>query len=302
MKFAPVDIGVFMIETRSAKRPYVSRTTDKRDELPKIQNIVAPKRSDVASGSMDKTTLKGMIPHKLLTPEVEKSPKVAEISNQAIWKLRFPSLTRHQRKDDTQQFNIVNKLKGTPSKISLFEALKIPRQIDILRVALVAQNEGMDKVLNLFEAFKYLGMGKNKPPTFYMTLEIDEYILHNCLVDSGAAMTIMPKVVYDVMGLPLTRTSMGVLQLESTLVKIVGVIKDVVLKVHKCPSVIITQEIMVVELSPLFGLCLSREFTTKIGGYLAMDYTHYLIPCGDKRVRLDNGKKFDIHVEKKRRS
>lgn len=157
----------------------------------------------------------------------------------------------------------------------------------------------MDRVLNLFEAFKYLGMGKNKPPAFYMTLEIDEYILHNCLVDSGAATTIVPKAVYDVMGLPLTRTSMGVLQLDSMLVKIVGVIKDVVLKVHKCPSVIITQEIMVVELSPLFGLCLSREFTAKIGGYLAMDYTHYLIPCGDKRVRLDNGKKFDIHVEKK---
>jgi len=37
----------------------------------------------------------------------------------------------------------------------------------------------------------------------------------------------------------------------------------------------------------------------KIGGYLAMDYTHYLIPCGDKRVRLDNEKKFDVHVKKK---
>lgn len=62
---------------------------------------------------------------------------------------------------------------------------------------------------------------------------------------------------------------------------------------------IITQEIMVVELPPLFGLCLSWDFTTKIGGYLAMDYTHYLIPYGDKRVRLDNEKIFDVHVEKK---
>jgi len=34
-------------------------------------------------------------------------------------------------------------------------------------------------------------------------------------------------------------------------------------------------------------------------GYLAMDYTHYLIPYGDKRVRLDNEIIFDVHVEKK---
>lgn len=98
----------------------------------------------------------------------------------------------------------------------------------------------MDRVLNLFEASKYLRMGKNKLPAFYMTLEIDEYILHNCLVDFGAAIIIMPKVVCDVMGLPLTRTSIGVLQLDSTLVKMVGFIKDMVLKVHRCPSVIIT--------------------------------------------------------------
>jgi len=104
----------------------------------------------------------------------------------------------------------VTKLKGTPVKISLFDALNIIGKIDLLRATLVAQNEGMDRVLNLFKASKYLGMEKNKL-TFYMTLEIDEYILHNFLVDSRAATTIILKVACDVMGLPLTRTSMGVL-------------------------------------------------------------------------------------------
>lgn len=98
----------------------------------------------------------------------------------------------------------------------------------------------MDKVLILFKTSKYLRMGKNKPQAFYMTLEIDGYVLHNYLVDFVAATTIMPKAACDVMGLPLTRTSIGVLQLDSTLVKIVGVIKDIVLKIHKFPYVIIT--------------------------------------------------------------
>jgi len=190
-------------------------------------------------------------------------------------------------------------LKRTPARVSLFEALKILGQIDLLKTSLIALNEGMERVLNLFETSKYLGMGKNKPPTFYMTLEIEGYVLHNCLVDSGAATIIMPKAVCDVMGLLMIRTSTGVLQLDSTPIKIVGVIKDIVLKIHNCPSVVITQEVVVVELPPLFGLCLSREFIAKIGGYLAMDYTHYLIPCGNKRVRLNNEEIFEFHVEKK---
>lgn len=157
----------------------------------------------------------------------------------------------------------------------------------------------MDRVLNLFQTSKYLGMGKNKPPTFYMTLEIEGYMLHNCLVNFEAATTVMPKAVCDVMGLPMTRASTRLLQLDSTLVKTIGVIKDIVLKIHKCPSMVITQEVVVVELPLLFRLCLSKEFTTKIGRYLAMDYTHYLIPCKDKRVRLDNEKIFEFHIEKR---
>lgn len=53
-----------------------------------------------------------------------------------------------------------------------------------------------------------------------------------------------------------------------------------------------------VELPPLFELCISREFIAKIKNYLAMDYTHYLISCVNKRVRLDNEKIFKFHVEK----
>ena len=30
-----------------------------------------------------------------------------------------------------------------------------------------------------------------------------------------------------------------------------------------------------------------------------MDYTHYLIPCGNKRVRLNNEKISKFHIEKK---
>lgn len=76
-------------------------------------------------------------------------------------------------------FNIAEELKKNPSKVSLFDALKILRQIDMLRIAIIALYEGMDRVLNLFKTSKYPRMGKNNPHTFYMTLEIEGYVLHN---------------------------------------------------------------------------------------------------------------------------
>lgn len=155
-------------------------------------------------------------------------------------------------------------------------------------------------MLNLFETSKYLRMGKNKPSTFSMMLEIEGYVLHNCLMDFEVATTVMVKAICYVMGLPMIRASRGVLQLDSTPIKTMEVIKDIVLKIHKCPSVVIMQEVMVFELPPLFRLCLSRKFTIKIRDYLAIDYIHYLIPCKNKRVKLNNKKIFEFHIEKEK--
>lgn len=82
-------------------------------------------------------------------------------------------------------------------------------------------------MLNLFETSQYPGMEKNKPLTFYMTLKIEGYVLHNWLVDSRATVIVMPKAICDVMRFPLTRASTRVLRLNSTLVKTVEVIKDI---------------------------------------------------------------------------
>ena len=103
------------------------------------------------------------------------------------------------------------KLNRTSARISLFKALKIFKEIDLLKMALIALNERMDRVLNLFKTSKYLRIEKNKPPTFYMILEIEGYVLHNYLIDFGATTTIMPKAICDVMGLSIIRTSIGVL-------------------------------------------------------------------------------------------
>lgn len=66
------------------------------------------------------------------------------------------------------------------------------------------------------------------------------------------------------------------LQLDGTTIKTIGVIKDLGLKLHVFPNFSIPQEVFVIDLPPYFSLCLSRDFTAKIGCYLSSDWSHIL--------------------------
>jgi hypothetical protein len=41
-------------------------------------------------------------------------------------------------------------------------------------------------------------------PPFYISLNVHDKILHNCLMDSGASHDVIPKVVMDELGLDIT--------------------------------------------------------------------------------------------------
>ena len=43
-------------------------------------------------------------------------------------------------------------------------------------------------------------------PPFYISLNIHDKILHNCLLDLGASHNLMPKAVMDELGLSITKT------------------------------------------------------------------------------------------------
>lgn len=56
----------------------------------------------------------------------------------------------------------------------------------------------------------------------------------------------------------------------------IGMIKDASVTLHACPNFSIQQDIYVIDLPPYFAICLSRDFTAKIGGYLSSDWSHML--------------------------
>lgn len=60
----------------------------------------------------------------------------------------------------------------------------------------------------------------------------------------------------------------------------------------------LNQDIVVVDLPPLFGIFFSKEFTTNLGGYLALDCTNLLLIHKDEYVKIQNEGTKVIHVKK----
>ena len=46
---------------------------------------------------------------------------------------------------------------------------------------------------------------KDSCPPFYISLNIHDKVLHNCLLDSGASHNLMPKAMMDELGLSITK-------------------------------------------------------------------------------------------------
>ncbi|KAH9296018.1 hypothetical protein KI387_039606, partial [Taxus chinensis] len=51
------------------------------------------------------------------------------------------------------------------------------------------------------------------------------HLVHNCMVDSGASSTVMPKEIAEKLGLQYEPTEKSVLQLDGTATNTIGVIK-----------------------------------------------------------------------------
>lgn len=85
------------------------------------------------------------------------------------------------------------------------------------------------------------------------------------------------------MKLYITKSLEGVLQLDVSPIDVLGVLKYVHMYLNKFSKIMVPQYIVVVDFPPLFGICLSREFIAKLGGYLDLYYTHLDIPFYNKR-------------------
>lgn len=181
-------------------------------------------------------------------------------------------------------FNFESELSKIKVPIPLLELLKISAYKDsflkILQPTLLAFDS-----INLQEENPtiYLGslvqeVNDDNPTPFYLSLNIHDKLLHNCLLDSGASHNLMPKKVMDELGLQITREYHDLFTFDSSRVHCIGLIKDRVVSLAQLPMKSIIMDIVVADIPSKFDMLLSRSWSKKLGGTLQMDMSYATVP------------------------
>ena len=122
------------------------------------------------------------------------------------------------------------------------------------------------------------GKSKSKHPPFLLTFEIFNHNVHNCLVDSGTSVNVMPiSVCKKINGNPKPST-WRVVQLDRTDVKVIGELEDVLVRLASNDKVFQVINIVVADIPDAYGLVLSRYWLAKLNGYFASDWSHLWLP------------------------
>ena len=97
-------------------------------------------------------------------------------------------------------------------------------------------------------------------PPFYISLTINDQILHNAMLDSGASHNLMPKAIMETLNLDITRPYKDLFSFDSSKVKCLGLIKDLCVTLVQYPGKSILMDIVVADIPPKYGMLLSRSW------------------------------------------
>ena len=114
-------------------------------------------------------------------------------------------------------------------------------------------------------------------PTFNLSLNIHDKLLHKCLLESRASHNLMTKRVLEELDLEITMKHKDLYTFDSKQAKCVGVIKDLVVSLTQLPMKSLVMDIIVADIPPHFCMLLSRSWFRKLGGTLQMDLSYATI-------------------------
>ena len=115
-------------------------------------------------------------------------------------------------------------------------------------------------------------------PPFILTCEIYNKNFHNCLIDSGASSNIMPKSVCANLNINPQSSHVHIVQLDITKVEVVGEINYVSIRLSSNTTDAQIIDILVADIPEFYGLVLSRDWSEKLHGYFATDWSHMWLP------------------------
>ena len=92
----------------------------------------------------------------------------------------------------------------------------------------------------------------------------------------------MLKAIMEALGMSVTKPYHDLYAFYSRAVKCIGVIKNLVVNLTQVPMKSVLMDIVVADISPKFGMLLSRSWEKRLGGTLHMDLSYATIPVFGK--------------------
>ena len=137
-------------------------------------------------------------------------------------------------------------MKKTAVSVPMWDVLAMPSQLELLQkelqtVEVQRTTKEINPAVSLMQPSpSEASVKKARSSPFYLSVIIGDKIVHNCMIDSGASSTIMPRCVANQLGLKYEPLIKHVLQLDGTSVTIVGVIKGLKMALHACLGCTVT--------------------------------------------------------------
>jgi hypothetical protein len=141
---------------------------------------------------------------------------------------------------------------------------------------------------------------KEENPPFFVSLEINDQWLHNCMYDSGASSNIITKGIMQRLGLKVTRPYHNVCAMDSREIETHGIIIDLPVKLAFRPDFAFKMDVLVIDVPDAWGMLLSRKWGAHMGGCLNMDLTFATIPYpppSTENFRLFRETERKYHIE-----
>jgi ribonuclease HI len=227
-------------------------------------------------------------PKKVAAPVSQQAPEIQPPVEQQ--KNQEASSSQVKISDKTADktpysFNFEAELQKIKIPIPLVELMKNDMfKRDILKTLDPQSVSHSADILNIYDDKPTITLGPmvedrdESCPPFYISLNIHEKTLHNCLLDSGASHNLMPKAVMDELGLEITKPYHDLFSFDSRKVKCLGMIKDLAVTLTQASMKTMVMDIVVADIPPKFGCLLSRSWMKRLGGTLQMDLSYATIP------------------------
>jgi hypothetical protein len=141
---------------------------------------------------------------------------------------------------------------------------------------------------------------KKKP--FFISLLVNDFILHNCMLDSGATSNVMTKKVMEQLNLRISRPYHNICAMDSKTIVVHGLTKGLHVHLVAFPVIMIEMDIVVIDVPDTWGMLLNRKTAADLGGSLQMDLTYATIPTTNGlEFRLNRELERKYHVEDPRK-